>query len=473
MLDQSAEKLITVLHSVHCDNSKLQYYAEGSSGKRVPMMPLTPFVYEFFLFNSLYQVDWNTSNEKNELIFHPKNDGEFTKQKALLSFIKTYAKNKPADLYRSFEPLLYIERTEGPWTQVTPDSTISDEDGKKFFRDILELQTILKQCKNPSDISTNKNTFDILRECTRFIYNVRNNIFHGSKTLDEAREPNQKRRIEVYELFLKGLTSLFFLASGRNTAACDFLPCPIFSFSLPTKNTNENTNKVVDQSSIFSAIANRIMKPGDSRLVARFTKIAPPPAIDVIPSEKSSLFYPSADKDFLTPILLGLPYCTQFYFFEISHRNGKSPPNIIMILKGIKGVETPSHPPYWKSNGERQCLDFKFNGVDRRLHWVHADNKTFLQEDVELKFYFHRGDSMGEGGSGQEWDSKLLPELLRLIPTNSSCIYLTDGAPGGFDTQHSYETFELNAPFIERARKYYCGRLSPIAANVQPIIPAM
>lgn len=461
-MTDSIKGLVNVLHGVHIDNSEHHYYAERPSGRRVSIMPLTSFVYEFFLFNSLYQVDWIASNDQARLVFHLENDfGESKKQRAFLSFIKNYGIEKPADLYRAFEPLLHIEKAEGDWTRVTPDSRILDSQGDKFFRDIRQLQVLLEQCKTPSDFPTNKNTFDILKECTRFIYLVRNNIFHGSKTLGEVYEPNQKRRIEVYDLFLKGLTSLFFLASGKDDAACDFVPCPIFSSSLPTYNDGE----VLDQSLILRATAKRVMKVGDSRLVARFTKIIPPPAIDKCPSNKSSLFYPSAGSDFLTPILLGLPYCTQFYFFERSH--SAHPPQIANILRHIKGIEIPTDHPQWKRNDDRQCLDFEFNGIPRRLHWLHADNTAILHEDLELRFYFHRGDSWGEGGSGQEWDSKLLPELIQLIPPGSSCIYLTDGIPGGLDTQYSTETFDLNAPFIERGRAYYCGRFSSVT-NAQP-----
>jgi len=465
MPDRSAEELVAVLHGVHCDNSKLQYYAERPNGGRVSIMPLTPFVYEFFLFNSLYQVDWIASNEETGLVFHPENDfGESKKQKSFISFIKSYATKKPADLYRAFEPLLHIEKAEGDWTRVTPDSRISLSQGDRFFRDIRKLQVLLEQCKRPSDIPINRNTFEILKECTYFIYLVRNNIFHGSKALGEVYERNQKRRIEVYDLFLKGLTSLFFLASGKDAAACDFVPCPVFSSSLPTTNSGE----VIDQSLILSAIAKRVMKVGDSRLVARFAKLFPPPAIDVFPGTKSSLFYPSAGTDFLTPILLGLPYCTQFYFFERSHSERQ--PQIANILRHIEGVRIPTPHPRWELDGDRHSLAFEFNGIPRRLHWVHSDNTSILQEDVELKFYFHRGDSWGEGGSGQEWDSKLLPDLIRLIPASSSCIYLTDGIPGGFETQYSTETFDLNVPFIERGRIYYCGRFSQLA-KAQPIIP--
>ena len=456
--DSSAEELVAVLHRVHRDNSRRQYYAKEPNGRTMSTMPLTPFIYEFFLFNSLYQVDWVASNEEVGLVFHPENDfGEPKKQRAFISFIKSHAKENPADLYRAFEPLLHIEKTEADWMRVTPDSRISIKDGDQFFRYIREIQSFLEQCKAPSDMPTNKRTFQILEQCTHFIYLVRNNIFHGSKTLGEVSEPNQKRRIEVYDLFLKGVTSLFFLAKGKDDAACDFVPCPILSSSLPSKHSGE----VLDQSLILSAIDQGVMKVGDSRLVARFTKIIPPPQIEVTPNRKASLFYPSAGTDFLTPILLGLPYCTQFYFFEISGRHRRQPPPGAHILRRIDGVHFSTRSPQWELVDDSHCLDFEFNDIPRRINWVHADNTSIFDEDIELKFYFHRGDSWGEGGSGQKWDSDLLPQLIKLIPPNSSCIYLTDGVPGGFETKFSRETHELNVPFIERERAYYCGRLSP------------
>jgi hypothetical protein len=124
-----------------------------------------------------------------------------------------------------------------------------------------------------------------------------------------------------------------------------------------------------------------------------------------------------------------------------------------------------TNPPHWKPAGDRHYFDFEFNGIPRRLHWVHTDNVAFLQENVELAFYFHRGDSWGEGGSGQQWDSELLPELLKMIPKGSYCVYLTDGVPGGFENQPSSEVFDLHVPFIERGRTYHCGKFSSEALH--------
>ncbi|MDT8375339.1 MAG: hypothetical protein RQ867_01240, partial [Mariprofundaceae bacterium] len=82
-IGQSISSLIDILYNVHCDNSKQQYYAERVGQRRISTMPLTPFVYEFFLFNSLYQVDWNKSYEVEELIFHPDDYSESKQQREL------------------------------------------------------------------------------------------------------------------------------------------------------------------------------------------------------------------------------------------------------------------------------------------------------------------------------------------------------------------------------------------------------
>jgi len=457
-LNQSVEELISVLHRIHCDNSRLQYYAKDTNGSHISIMPLTPFIYEYFLYNSIYQVNWAQSGEVSGIVYHSEELNESQKQRSLLKHLKEYSKREPENLYRAFEQIATIGKCEGEWTRVTPDSRISIVEGQKFFHKVSQLQSILNECNEPSDMLTSKKVFELLEGCSYYIYLVRNNIFHGSKTLGDIYERNQKQRIEVYDLFLKGLTSLFFLANGKPTAACDFVPCPIYSLSLPTMMAGE----VLDQSMVLSATSSKLMKEGDSRLIFRFTKAIPPPSLDNIPKNNHSLFYPSASTDFATPLILGLPYCTQFYFFE-QNKNARPPNSIIKFLDDICKMNNSIERPQWRHTTERHYLDFTFNGLQRRVHWVHADNLEFLKEEVELRFYFHRGDSIGEGGSDQKWDSKLLPSLLKMVPLNSFCLYLTDGEPGGFNENYSTEINRLNIPFIERGRKYYCGKFNPIS----------
>ena len=452
-MNTDVDDMITMLHSVHMDNSRLQYYALRPGGGQVSIMPVTPFVYEFFLFNSLYQVDWRKSIDQHRVIYHSEESSETQDQRAFISFLKEYAKSNSSSVFRAFEPLLEIQNLDGEWTQVKPDSRISKAAGADFFSNIFQLQNILKSCGAPADMLTSKKVFDPIKECVHFVYLVRNNIFHGSKTLGETFEKNQKRRIEVYDLFLKCVTSLFFLATGKEEAACDIVPSTIYSLSLPISNADE----VFDQAKSLRAISKSLMKIGDSRLISRFTKVFVPPLVEAIPSQKSSLFYPSAGNDLITPIFMGLPYCTQFYFYDANHSIPSSLPG---ILAGINGVSGITGTPQWVALRSNHYLNFEFNKIARRIHYIRADNTKFLEEDAELKFYFHRGDSMGEGGSGQKWDSEFLPELLKKIPKNEVCLYLSDGQPGGFDEHHSLEKIELNLPFVQRGRFYFCGKLA-------------
>lgn len=450
-VDRRYAELITTLHSAHIDNARLRYYARGPQNRSFSQMPLTPFIYEFFLFNSLYQINWAASSDQAGLVFHPEEMNENPKQERFIDFVRDHARHHPEHLYRAFEPICDIEDLDGPWTKVEADSRISESDGKKFFARIRDIRTLLNACRNPAELTVS-NSKPNLDGCARYINKVRNNIFHGSKTLGDAANPNQKRRIEVYEIFLKGLTSLFFLAVGKDQAACDIVPC-----ELPLDELSTGARRpIASREMLLDWTSNELMKVGDSRLIARFLRLVPPPATLVLDTS-AAMFYPSAGRDILTPLLLSLPYCTKFYFYERGQR-ASTPPLIQAALR-----EFASPPPdlarlEWREEGNRRILKFVAGGIPRTIYWSHSDNTQFLDEAVALQFYFHRGDSLGEGGSGQQWDSELLPELLLKIPAGASCLYLTDGIPGGFATEHSVEMFELNIPFVERGRTYYSGR---------------
>lgn len=457
MQNRAAENLIDDLYGPHLDNVAYQYYARDiRSGIRThSMMPHTSFVYEFFLFNSLYQVDWSSSHRS--VIYHSREDcGESKMQRKFISFLKERSADYPQYIYRAFFPLIYFE-TAGEWTSVVPDSRIDEEKGDNFFKNINLLKSLLESCKTPSEMPTSNKTFDILQKCTYFIYLVRNNIFHGAKKLGDIYEPNQRRRIEIYDTFLKGINSLFFLLSGRKKAACDYIPCPLHISS-------EIVREIMNKEDILTAIARGMMKTADSQLIMQFFKQVNKQKTTKYLSKRSSLFYPSASRDFITPILLGLPYCTQFYFFEISRINPRrqhipdSILNLRNILWKIIGAKRPVELVY-SAHDNVDCLDFEYDGLPRRIHWVHEDNTEIFNKDVELQFYFHRGDSWGEGGSGQQWDSKYLPELQKLIPSGSFAFYVTDGVPGGFQSECATETFDITVPFIDRNRTYYCGKL--------------
>jgi len=194
---------------------------------------------------------------------------------------------------------------------------------------------------------------------------------------------------------------------------------------------------------ISSATRYGFIKKQDRRLLQEFSEkyrpFNPPPILN------SALFYPSAGTDFITPIILGLPFCREFYFYDheplgpsnrtkqntndYEERINKKLEKITDALKKINGFDM--HMVDWIINADEALINFNYDGTERTIHWVHKDNKDFLNEDVNLTFYFHRGDSCGEGGSDQLWDSGLLPILMKKIPSDTQCFFVTDGKPGG------------------------------------------
>jgi hypothetical protein len=183
-------------------------------------MYLTPFVYEFFLYNSLYQVDWPESLAKSEQILHTS-DREPPRQKAFEDFLCKESLSFPHVVCLAFEELRKTD-LQGNWTTIKPDSVnpsgnpsgnpslITEERGKKFFKDLRELQNRLEHLDQKPTNQLHSEVFNYIAECRRFVYDVRCNIFHGRKTLAEAYEQVQNERIRVYYLFLNGLVSLFF-----------------------------------------------------------------------------------------------------------------------------------------------------------------------------------------------------------------------------------------------------------------------
>ena len=78
----------------------------------------------------------------------------------------------------------------------------------------------------------------------------------------------------------------------------------------------------IEQRRISEAVINRAMKPEDSRLIREFFCQADEPPQS--PGSRDALFYPSSGDDILTPLLLGLPFCSQFFFYDrFIKRNGQ------------------------------------------------------------------------------------------------------------------------------------------------------
>jgi len=408
-------------------------------------------VYEFFLFNSLYDVDWENTGT-GPLVFHVE---RWTKRRsARVPQFPEEAREAPTGGHLS--RLRAAARRRGGRRQldtVTPECTDLSADGDAFFRRVREI-------RGSSPRQTHLGHADDKATSSISCANARTSSTSCATTSSMARKRSvrstRRSRSGVsrfYDLFLKGLTSLFFLAAGKDTGL-RLRALPLTERTLPGA-----AREWCWTARRYSCIAARVMRIGDSRLVTRFTKVFPRPPATARPASARSLLperrQRTGDTDPAQPAVLH-----QFHFFE-RHRVDKTPPPIAGVSSRLPGVQLSRVSPRWTPRGHRECLEFEFNDVPRRVHWVHADNLAFLDEPVDLRFYFHRR---------RQRRRRRIGATLGLGATSRPPTHDSDGSglslpdrrrTGGLDTQPVDVCHVLNMPFIERYRTYQAGTIHP------------
>ena len=439
----SIENFLDSIHQSHLDNAQQLYVAKtiGSGRSEIDFSPVTNFVFEFFLYNSLYAVDWERSWPQGSLVHHERNLGEPAMQDQLDEFCRQRCRDEHSNLLvEAFLPLAGLDDLSGAWTHISPDDRLKAEDGKKFFERLAKLG----QFAANNDLQPTGRTFDLIRNCRFFVYLVRNNIFHGSKSLGQIYEADQARRIGVYDLFLRCLNSLFFLATERKEHGAGLC-------QLPMVQRWGTSQFELSLQQVYRLLKSNLLKPEDSKLHWKFFR-SNEDAPHLSADHRRALFYPSAGKDFFFPLLVGLPFCTDFFFYEEArHRDGK-----IVLRRAIREL-VPNVECIELEAAENECLEFEFDSVSRRAWIVHEDNMTFLDKDIPIAFYFHRGDSPGEGGSGQSWDSNLLLQLLAKSAKDIGCHVLTDGEPGGLRDEVATQCQKVSLASSHLGRDYFYG----------------
>ena len=211
---------------------------------------------------------------------------------------------------------------------------------------------------------------------------------------------------------------------------------------------------------VESANRDHYLKPEDQMLITTARKVFPRQRS--APNPDAALFCPSAGYDLLTPLIVSLPYCSQFYFYDhmlasSNSRSSELSQSLFTYILQIKRIDTRQDAWYRSSIGLE--IELEFFQAPKQIFWVNDDNLNFLKlSKVSLAFYFHRGDSYGEGGSGQFWDSDLLNELISTKMPGTSCLFITDGQPGGLSPQIANRAYTFTAK-NEPERTYYLGKM--------------
>ena len=163
---------VDILKKAHDDNAQYRYYAKREHQTKLrSMMPVTPFVFEFFLYNSIYQVDWEKSIESGTLQNHSSDLTDSQCQRRLEKFLKLHGRVSPNLVHEAFLPLMALE-LNGDWLAINPDSRISVEHGQRFFGELEKIRRAISTAKKPEELSINSRLFDSVEACRHYIYLV-------------------------------------------------------------------------------------------------------------------------------------------------------------------------------------------------------------------------------------------------------------------------------------------------------------
>lgn len=196
------------LKKLHEDVAVLEHALIEGDDESKPYSP-TFFLYVFFTFNTLYNIDWEASKEKGELV--EALGSEEHKIKSLIDFC--FPKDNDSDDYfiQSFYPVftdIVTMRSRG-------NSAPIHAAMKKILVDNIRVtEAKAGNCRamykcllcNVTGF-TSKN----MKSLATFIYDVRCNIVHGTKTFEELRNPLQTERITYYSFFLIALQHMLFM----------------------------------------------------------------------------------------------------------------------------------------------------------------------------------------------------------------------------------------------------------------------
>lgn len=132
---------------------------------------------------------------------------EGQKYKAMIDFIFLIDDKNDKDLFiKMIKGKYTIDKLIETISKITLDDRITDSERENFKK---EYEKLLKT--NEIKIGELKN--DIIR----FVYMVRNNIFHGTKNTIEMSEVFQRKRLDIYSNIIIAVNELLFKVLERNT----------------------------------------------------------------------------------------------------------------------------------------------------------------------------------------------------------------------------------------------------------------
>ena len=206
------------LNVIHKGAAKLQHAVRQYDDDKWEEYFPNHFIYAFFAFNSLYNIDWYTSYNTGRLQSIPKivttdkgsqkifDESEIKKQRQYISFC--FQDNRFVQLYKDFFiGFVTKENTKEEIKEILSDikrdsnanGAIRTEGYVKNFQTAVE-NILSRGAFNQSNIKT----------ILHYIYSVRCNFFHGVKSIKDMLDYGQQDRLYIYASFIIAMNQMVF-----------------------------------------------------------------------------------------------------------------------------------------------------------------------------------------------------------------------------------------------------------------------
>ena len=166
------------------------------------------FIYSFFAFNMLYEIDWKESLSGRRVWYARAQSYGYTSDKMVLLLEFIYSKKGEKsfrDYYSKYDNSLRLQENSN---DIVLDFNIEKIDNNDF----LEKKDSFVNNYKGSIIKLKEDNFNIEEhyKALIFCYQIRNNVFHGLKKASEMIKSGQRERLVDYSNILIATMEMFF-----------------------------------------------------------------------------------------------------------------------------------------------------------------------------------------------------------------------------------------------------------------------
>ena len=174
----------------------------------------TQFVYSFFTFNAIYSYNWTASFSERKVVPWSGSLSERQKIKNYTAFCCDTLEDEAHALFNRYlrECLLCcsinsVDEARPILESIRAGAGISESKVRKFRKRFIQIAN--------NRLVSLEAFEEALDGLLSFVYLIRNNVFHGSKTVVDIMGPGQRRRLIIYTAILLAANELLFEAAKK------------------------------------------------------------------------------------------------------------------------------------------------------------------------------------------------------------------------------------------------------------------